>query len=243
MSDRLLVLVRHGESEWNLKNLFTGWKDPDLTEKGIAEARDAGQKLKAQGLSFDIAFTSVLRRLAIASIGVPGSESSAVNSQRSASGSSKPQSRSKVRVPHRPLTIWWPSRKAAGTASVPSGRVTARSLRSRSSCFTRPTGMPSWPATSGSDSHSPTRASVAGSICATQPMSHAGGSSKHPSSTRNERLSIAISRPASLASREDGLLDGDSGVGETGGVYRGGGGDKTATLKHVAGAVDGQDGD
>src|SRR6202035_4643750 len=62
MSDRLLVLVRHGQSEWNLKNLFTGWKDPDLTEKGIAEAKDAGQKLKAQGLSFDIAFTSVLRR-------------------------------------------------------------------------------------------------------------------------------------------------------------------------------------
>src|SRR5450755_2780989 len=62
MSDRLLVLVRHGQSEWNLKNLFTGWKDPDLTEKGIAEAKEAGQKLKAQGLSFDIAFTSVLLR-------------------------------------------------------------------------------------------------------------------------------------------------------------------------------------
>jgi 2,3-bisphosphoglycerate-dependent phosphoglycerate mutase len=60
MSDRLLVLLRHGQSEWNLKNLFTGWKDPDLTEKGIAEARDAGHKLKAQGLTFDIAFTSVL---------------------------------------------------------------------------------------------------------------------------------------------------------------------------------------
>ena len=60
MSDRLLVLVRHGQSEWNLKNLFTGWKDPDLTEKGIAEAKEAGRKLKAQGLSFDIAFTSVL---------------------------------------------------------------------------------------------------------------------------------------------------------------------------------------
>ncbi len=50
MSDRLLVLVRHGQSEWNLKNLFTGWKDPDLTEQGIAEAKDAGRKLKAQGL-------------------------------------------------------------------------------------------------------------------------------------------------------------------------------------------------
>ena len=62
MSDRLLVLVRHGQSEWNLKNLFTGWKDPDLTEQGIAEAREAARKLKAQGLTFDIAFTSVLKR-------------------------------------------------------------------------------------------------------------------------------------------------------------------------------------
>src|SRR6266436_2865744 len=62
MSDRLLVLVRHGQSEWNLKNLFTGWKDPDLTEKGVAEAKDAGRRLKAQGLVFDIAFTSVLTR-------------------------------------------------------------------------------------------------------------------------------------------------------------------------------------
>src|SRR6266480_3201275 len=62
MSDRLLVLVRHGQSEWNLKNLFTGWKDPDLTESGVAEARDAGRKLKAEGLSFDIAFTSGLLR-------------------------------------------------------------------------------------------------------------------------------------------------------------------------------------
>src|SRR5437764_13958516 len=62
MSDRLLVLVRHGQSEWNLKNLFTGWKDPDLTAQGIAEAREAGRKLKAHGLKFDIAFTSVLKR-------------------------------------------------------------------------------------------------------------------------------------------------------------------------------------
>jgi 2,3-bisphosphoglycerate-dependent phosphoglycerate mutase len=62
MSDRLLVLVRHGQSDWNLKNLFTGWKDPDLTEQGIKEARDAGRKLRAQGFKFDIAFTSVLKR-------------------------------------------------------------------------------------------------------------------------------------------------------------------------------------
>jgi 2,3-bisphosphoglycerate-dependent phosphoglycerate mutase len=62
MSDRLLVLVRHGQSEWNLKNLFTGWRDVDLTEKGVAEAREAGRKLKAQGLTFDIAFTSALKR-------------------------------------------------------------------------------------------------------------------------------------------------------------------------------------
>ena len=60
--DRLLVLVRHGQSDWNLKNLFTGWKDPDLTEKGQAEAKAAGQRLKALGLTFDMAFTSALTR-------------------------------------------------------------------------------------------------------------------------------------------------------------------------------------
>ena len=56
---RTLVLVRHGQSDWNLKNLFTGGKDPDLTEKGVEEAKDAGRRLKAAGLTFDIAFTSV----------------------------------------------------------------------------------------------------------------------------------------------------------------------------------------
>ena len=60
--DRLLVLVRHGQSEWNLKNLFTGWKDIDLTEVGIVEARAAGRKLKSQGISFDVGFTSALAR-------------------------------------------------------------------------------------------------------------------------------------------------------------------------------------
>ncbi len=60
--DNVLVLVRHGESEWNRLNLFTGWKDPDLTEKGIAEARRGAQLLRAEGLHFDIAFTSVLKR-------------------------------------------------------------------------------------------------------------------------------------------------------------------------------------
>jgi 2,3-bisphosphoglycerate-dependent phosphoglycerate mutase len=62
MPDRLLVLVRHGQSEWNLKNLFTGWRDVDLSEKGIAEAREAGRKLKGQGIIFDVAFTSALVR-------------------------------------------------------------------------------------------------------------------------------------------------------------------------------------
>jgi 2,3-bisphosphoglycerate-dependent phosphoglycerate mutase len=61
-SDRLLVLVRHGQSDWNLKNLFTGWKDPDLSPKGVEEATAAGQRLKALGLSFDLAFTSALLR-------------------------------------------------------------------------------------------------------------------------------------------------------------------------------------
>jgi 2,3-bisphosphoglycerate-dependent phosphoglycerate mutase len=62
MTDRLLVLVRHGQSDWNLKNLFTGWRDVDLTEKGVAEAREAGRKLKGQGIKFDVAFTSALKR-------------------------------------------------------------------------------------------------------------------------------------------------------------------------------------
>ena len=57
-----LVLVRHGQSEWNLKNLFTGWTDVDLTKQGVAEARSAGQLLKADGYYFDLAFTSVQTR-------------------------------------------------------------------------------------------------------------------------------------------------------------------------------------
>ena len=57
-----LVLVRHGQSEWNLKNLFTGWRDPGLTELGHKEAIDAGKRLRARGLKFDIAYTSVLSR-------------------------------------------------------------------------------------------------------------------------------------------------------------------------------------
>jgi 2,3-bisphosphoglycerate-dependent phosphoglycerate mutase len=60
--NRLLVLVRHGQSDWNLKNLFTGWKDPDLTPLGIEEAKAAGQRLRAQGLTFDVAYTSELSR-------------------------------------------------------------------------------------------------------------------------------------------------------------------------------------
>src|SRR5674476_1588728 len=62
MTDRFLVRVRHGQSDWNLKNLFTGWKDVDLTDKGVAEAREAGRKLKTQGIKFDVAFTSALKR-------------------------------------------------------------------------------------------------------------------------------------------------------------------------------------
>lgn len=57
-----LVLVRHGQSEWNLANLFTGWRDPGLTETGIAEAVTAGEKIKTLGLTFDVAFTSSLKR-------------------------------------------------------------------------------------------------------------------------------------------------------------------------------------
>ena len=60
--DNVLVLVRHGQSEWNAKNLFTGWKDVGLTQQGVAEARRAGALLKAEGFTFDIAFTSDLSR-------------------------------------------------------------------------------------------------------------------------------------------------------------------------------------
>jgi 2,3-bisphosphoglycerate-dependent phosphoglycerate mutase len=62
MSERLLVLVRHGQSEWNLKNLFTGWRDVDLSPQGVEEAKAAGRLLKANGLSFDVCFTSALKR-------------------------------------------------------------------------------------------------------------------------------------------------------------------------------------
>lgn len=57
-----LVLVRHGQSEWNLKNLFTGWRDPDLTELGVEEAKTGGKAIAETGIKFDIAFTSDLSR-------------------------------------------------------------------------------------------------------------------------------------------------------------------------------------
>ena len=75
-----LVLVRHGQSEWNLKNLFTGWRDPDLTELGVEEAKTGGKALAATGITFDIAFTSDLTRaqktlkLILDEIGQPGLE-------------------------------------------------------------------------------------------------------------------------------------------------------------------------
>ena len=62
MHSNYLVLVRHGQSEWNAKNLFTGWKDPDLTHKGIEEAVNAGKKINGYGLSFSCMFTSALIR-------------------------------------------------------------------------------------------------------------------------------------------------------------------------------------
>jgi len=77
-SERLLVLLRHGQSEWNLKNLFTGWRDVDLSPLGVQEAKDAGRRLKARGLVFDVAYTSALIRaqhtlaLALAELGQTG---------------------------------------------------------------------------------------------------------------------------------------------------------------------------
>ncbi len=60
--DRMMVLVRHGQSEWNLKNLFTGWRDVGLSDQGVDEAREAGRRLKAKGLEFGVCFTSALTR-------------------------------------------------------------------------------------------------------------------------------------------------------------------------------------
>ncbi|MDT0111105.1 2,3-diphosphoglycerate-dependent phosphoglycerate mutase [Listeria booriae] len=62
MKEMKLVLIRHGQSEWNKLNLFTGWHDVDLSEEGVEEAKRAGQLVKEAGLEFDVAFTSVLTR-------------------------------------------------------------------------------------------------------------------------------------------------------------------------------------
>jgi|TARA_B100001093_G_scaffold414100_1_gene404120 2,3-bisphosphoglycerate-dependent phosphoglycerate mutase len=62
MTKSNLVLIRHGQSEWNKKNLFTGWKDPELTEQGIEEAIQAGNQLKQSNIKFDVMFTSDLFR-------------------------------------------------------------------------------------------------------------------------------------------------------------------------------------
>ena len=64
-----LVLLRHGESVWNKENRFTGWTDVDLSDRGLAEATEAGRLLRAGGYTFDIAFTSVLKR-AIKTLGI-----------------------------------------------------------------------------------------------------------------------------------------------------------------------------
>ena len=61
-NDSVLALVRHGESDWNRLNLFTGWKDPDLSDKGVAEAHAAGRLLASAGIAYDVAFTSALKR-------------------------------------------------------------------------------------------------------------------------------------------------------------------------------------
>jgi 2,3-bisphosphoglycerate-dependent phosphoglycerate mutase len=60
--DRMMVLVRHGQSQWNLKNLFTGWRDVGLSDQGVTEAREAGRRIKTRGLRFGTTFTSALSR-------------------------------------------------------------------------------------------------------------------------------------------------------------------------------------
>ena len=62
MKSRNLILVRHGQSEWNEKNLFTGWKDPGLTDQGVSEAKNAGKLISEQNIEFDIMYTSMLSR-------------------------------------------------------------------------------------------------------------------------------------------------------------------------------------
>ena len=62
MKSRNLILVRHGQSEWNAKNLFTGWKDPGLTEQGVSEAKNAGKLILEQNIEFDVMYTSMLSR-------------------------------------------------------------------------------------------------------------------------------------------------------------------------------------
>ena len=62
MKSRNLILVRHGQSEWNAKNLFTGWKDPGLTEQGVSEAKNAGKLILEQKIEFDVMYTSMLSR-------------------------------------------------------------------------------------------------------------------------------------------------------------------------------------
>jgi len=62
MTTHRVVLLRHGESTWNRENLFTGWTDVDLSDKGVEEAREAGRVLKREGYTFDVAYTSVLKR-------------------------------------------------------------------------------------------------------------------------------------------------------------------------------------
>ena len=82
-----LVLVRHGQSQWNKENLFTGWKDPDLTEKGIEEAFNPGKKIKQTNINFDLHYTSKLKRaqrtgnLIMQELGedIPTSENKALN--------------------------------------------------------------------------------------------------------------------------------------------------------------------
>ena len=119
-AERLLVLLRHGQSEWNLKNLFTGWRDVDLSPAGVEEAKEAGRRMKAQGLAFDLVFTSALIRA-----------QRTLDFSAGGNGADRPAGRSGIRPSTNATTAIWPgstktmrARNGARSRSTYGGAVT-----------------------------------------------------------------------------------------------------------------------